>query len=161
MKLRLVGPESQVVELDITAEVKTVGRAADCALTIPDQTVSRQHFSIRLAKSGEVIILDGQSRYGTLINDEQVPEDEVVLRPGEELVVGGWRGSVFDGTLPDISDNPTVDMELTTVQTPASTRKTRLLKAQKSRRSNGYLVLLFALAALGGVLLAYVLMDAL
>jgi hypothetical protein len=51
-------------------------------------------------------------------------------------------------------------MELTVAQTPSSTRKTRLMKSQdRPRQSRGYFVLLFALAAIGGVVLAYVLLD--
>ena len=160
MKLRLTGPESQSRDMEIIAEPQSIGRSADCDLVIPDPTISRQHCQVRLA--GETIVVeDLGSRYGTAIGGEVFQGAEVQLLPGAELEVGCWSGGLVDDASGEVSSLPTVDMEMTVAQTPSSTRKTRLLKTPDKQHSRGYLLLLFALAAVGGVVLAYILLDTL
>jgi predicted component of type VI protein secretion system len=158
MKLRLTGPESQTRDMDIIAEPQTIGRSPDCDLILQDRTISRRHCEVRLAEE-VVFIEDLNSRYGITINGEVRQGEEVQLRLGEELELGCWTGGIVDEVSGEIGGLPTVEMEMTVAQTPSSTRKTRLLKRQESRRPRGYLVLLFALAAIGGVVLAYFLLD--
>ncbi len=158
MKLRLTGPESQTRDMEIGAEPQTIGRSADSDLVLADQTVSRYHCQIRV--EGDVVLVeDLGSRYGITVNGELHLGEEVPLRVGEELEVGCWTGGVVSEGSSEIGGVPTVEMEMTVAQTPSSTRKTRLLKAQETRLSRGYIVALFALAALGGVVLAYILLD--
>lgn len=160
MKLRLTGPESQSRDLEINMQPQTIGRSADCDLVLDDQTVSRHHCQIRSTEDA-VFVEDLDSRYGTKVKGEFHIGREVQLRLGEELEVGCWSGGLVNETSGEIGDLSTVEMEMTVAQTPSSTRKTRLLKATETRHSQGYLVLLFALAAIGGVVLAYFLIDAL
>jgi predicted component of type VI protein secretion system len=145
--------------MDIIAEPQTIGRSSDCDLILQDQTVSRRHCEVRL-EDDVVYIEDLNSRYGTTIGGEVHLGEEVQLRLGQELELGCWTGGIVDELSGELGGLPTVDMELTVAQTPSSTRKTRLMKSQdRPRQSRGYFVLLFALAAIGGVVLAYVLLD--
>ncbi len=160
MKLRLTGPESQTRDMDIIVEPQTVGRSQDCDLVLQDQTVSRRHCEIR-KEDDAIIIEDLDSRYGITINGEVHQGEEVRLRLGEELELGCWTGGLVDEASGELASMPTVDMELTVAQTPSSTRKTRLLKSQESGHSRAYFALLFSLAVIGGVVLAYILLDTL
>ncbi len=160
MKLRLTGPESLSRDVEISEEPQTIGRSLECDLVLEDQTISRYHCQVRIADDA-VLVEDLGSRYGTKVNGEYHIGKEVQLRYGEELEVGCWSGGLVNEASGELGGLPTVEMELTVAQTPTSTRKTRLLKAQETRHSQGYLVLLFALAAIGGVVLAYFLIDTL
>ena len=160
MKLRLTGPEAQVHEVQLTAELITIGRGVENDFVIPDPTVSRSHVSIRFDESSkEVHIEDGGSRYGVRLNG-QVVRDSALFTPGDSLEVGSWTAEVYDEKVGFMSDGPTLDMEATRLETPSSTRKTRLLKVKRRRRySTGYLVLLIALAITAGLMLTYVILD--
>ena len=160
MKLRLTGPEAQVHEVQLTAEPITIGRGSENDVVIADRTVSRSHVTIHFDESSnEVRIEDGGSRYGVRLNGEAVRGSSLFI-PGDSLEVGSWTGEVYDEKVGLMSDNSTLDMEATRLETPSSTRKTRLLKIQRRQRySTGYLVLLIALAVTAGLMLTYVILD--
>ena len=64
---------------------KTIGRAPDCDIRLPDQGVSRRHCTIEnLGREIQVIDLD--SANGTYVNGKLV--EVAPLRPGDQLAVG-------------------------------------------------------------------------
>ena len=63
-----------------------LGRAAACAVSIPDQSVSRQHCVIRRAARGDFEIHDLDSYNGTFINGLRVRDHP--LADGDEIMVG-------------------------------------------------------------------------
>jgi CRP-like cAMP-binding protein len=73
--------------------------APDLAITEPaPYRLSRAHFSL-IAEGGEVVVRDLGSTLGTIVNNRSIgrdfPLDSVPLRPGENTVVAGGRGSPF------------------------------------------------------------------
>jgi len=78
--------------------VTVIGRAKDCHLEIPDDydNVERYHATI-FFKEGIFTIADGyedrSTRFGTFVNGVKVePQTRVPLRPGDRIVLGGFRG---------------------------------------------------------------------
>jgi CRP/FNR family transcriptional regulator, cyclic AMP receptor protein len=73
--------------------------AADLAIPEPPPyRLSRAHFSL-LAQGGEVVVRDLASTLGTIVNDQPLgrdfPVDSAPLRPGENTIIAGGRGSPF------------------------------------------------------------------
>ncbi len=64
---------------------KTLGRAPDCDIRLPDQGVSRHHCTIDNTGDG-LQVTDLQSANGTYINGELM--EAGALRPGDQLAVG-------------------------------------------------------------------------
>jgi len=60
----------------------TVGRAADCDISIPTDEVSRQHAKLQVMPDG-IAVEDMGSANGTFINDKHIHTG--MLKPGEEL----------------------------------------------------------------------------
>jgi len=60
----------------------TVGRAAECDISIPTDEVSRQHAKLQVMPDG-IAVEDMGSANGTFINDKRVHTG--LLKPGEEL----------------------------------------------------------------------------
>ncbi|HQW82355.1 MAG TPA: FHA domain-containing protein [Pseudomonadota bacterium] len=60
----------------------TVGRAAECDISIPTDEVSRQHAKLQVMPDG-IAVEDMGSANGTFINDKRVHTG--MLKPGEEL----------------------------------------------------------------------------
>ena len=64
---------------------KTIGRAPECDIRLPDQGVSRKHCTVEnLGQKLEVV--DLRSANGSFINGEQI--ERGFLGPGDELAVG-------------------------------------------------------------------------
>jgi HD-GYP domain-containing protein (c-di-GMP phosphodiesterase class II) len=64
---------------------KTLGRAPECDIRLPDQGVSRRHCTIENV-GGRLEVIDLQSANGSYINGE--PIERGSLGPGDELAVG-------------------------------------------------------------------------
>ncbi len=64
----------------------SVGRAAECHLTLDDTFISQHHASITW-QNRQYIASDAGSTNGTFVNDEQLLEP-VVLRPGDRVRIG-------------------------------------------------------------------------
>jgi predicted component of type VI protein secretion system len=162
MKLRLTGPDSQTQEVLVTASGLQIGRSPENEVVIDEPTVSRHHCALHPDEEGVIFLSDVGSRYGTLLNGDRLSGEEAILRPGDVFQIGCWKGEIFDETLADFSQAPTVDFEVTSAEVPMATRKTRLLKAQQTRRRPTalYFLLLAALGTVGALLLTYVLFDA-
>jgi pSer/pThr/pTyr-binding forkhead associated (FHA) protein len=60
----------------------TIGRQADCDISIPGDEISRHHAKLQVLPDG-VMVEDMGSANGTFINDKRVHSG--VLKPGEEL----------------------------------------------------------------------------
>jgi hypothetical protein len=98
MQLLIVRDGVEVPAIDIEAVPHHLGRAADNALVISDETVSSQHATIWL-EGGRAWIRDQNSRNGTFLNGERIrgaveikDGDRVRLGVNAELMV---RGSVI------------------------------------------------------------------
>lgn len=66
----------------------TIGRSADCEISIPTEEVSRRHAMLKLAADG-VVVEDLGSANGTFINGERVQRG--TLKPGDELRLDNVR----------------------------------------------------------------------
>ncbi len=64
---------------------KTIGRAPDCDIRLPDQGVSRRHCTIENL-GHEIQVIDLDSANGTYVNGKLV--EVAPLRPGDQLAVG-------------------------------------------------------------------------
>ena len=64
---------------------KTIGRAPNCEIRLPDQGVSRRHCTVE-NRGRELAIVDLQSANGSYINGQLV--DRGSLGPGDQLAVG-------------------------------------------------------------------------
>ena len=64
----------------------SIGRAAECSLTLDDTFVSQHHASI-IWKDRQYSAIDAGSTNGTFINDQRV-DQPVVLRPGDRVRIG-------------------------------------------------------------------------
>ncbi|HLA44249.1 MAG TPA: FHA domain-containing protein [Aggregatilineales bacterium] len=63
-----------------------IGRGASCHMVLPERQVSREH--LRIYRDGDVYILrDLDSKNGTWVNGEQVKNDIVPLRDGDEVSI--------------------------------------------------------------------------
>lgn len=65
----------------------SIGRAAACSLTLDDTFVSQHHASI-VWKGRQYVAGDAGSTNGTFVNEQRLTET-VVLRPGDQVRIGG------------------------------------------------------------------------
>jgi pSer/pThr/pTyr-binding forkhead associated (FHA) protein len=72
--------------ITIEEPVINIGRKSDNHIVIDDEHVSRYHAQIRAIK-GRYVIMDLNSTVGTSVNGKQI--DQVVLRPGDVISLGG------------------------------------------------------------------------
>ncbi|QDU38119.1 Response regulator PleD [Maioricimonas rarisocia] len=63
----------------------TIGRSAQCAITVDDDAVSRQHLRIE-RRDGDYVAVDLGSTNGTFVNDRPVTEQ--VIAPGDRIRIG-------------------------------------------------------------------------
>ena len=63
----------------------SIGRVAECTITVPDPKVSRQHAEVRRDREGFVLV-DLGSTNGTLVNGR--PVREAHLHDGDRIVIG-------------------------------------------------------------------------
>ena len=165
MQLVLRGPDNETREVELTTARVHVGRAYDNTIVLPENTVSRHHCSMYLDDQGRAMLEDLESRYGTFIGEEAV-EGPTPVTPGQKIKVGEWYVEVVD--VEAVADTDSTldavipDEESEESDTQGPTRKTRLLDDIESTgevSSSGYLALLITLAAIGAVLLAYVVVN--
>jgi len=83
-----------------------VGRDPDCAVSIPDPGVSRQHARVLLHNS-TVWVQDAGSRNGVFVNGKRVSRPKQ-LGPGDEMAVGDHKFTVELG--PDLTDETSVSV---------------------------------------------------
>ncbi len=86
-RLRIIDPpEARGQEFDLLDEL-TVGRAAGCGVSIPDDTFVSQLHARVFRDDGDLWVEDLGSTNGTLLNDKPVSAP-VVLRKGDRLKIG-------------------------------------------------------------------------
>ncbi|HEV7278781.1 MAG TPA: FHA domain-containing protein [Pirellulaceae bacterium] len=86
MKLKVQNGSHAGTEIAIPGPEFVIGRQEGCDLRPKSETVSRRHCSITLTDSG-VVVQDLGSRNGVYVNGSKI-EDEVLLKPGDQLRVG-------------------------------------------------------------------------
>jgi pSer/pThr/pTyr-binding forkhead associated (FHA) protein len=89
MDVRLVyfGQNGQRREVHLHEGLVSVGRAEECQLRIPADTVSRRHCQIEISGK-EIVLTDMGSSNGTVVNDKKVVDDDVILQAGDKITVG-------------------------------------------------------------------------
>ena len=88
-ELHVVRGRSASQTLKLTDGVNSVGRHDDCSVRIKSSQVSRKHCEL-FEKKGMLLIKDLGSANGTFVNGKKV-EGQLVLEPGDELVIGGIK----------------------------------------------------------------------
>lgn len=86
VKLKVQNGSHAGTEIAIPGPEFVIGRQEGCDLRPKSETVSRRHCSITLTDSG-VVVRDLKSRNGVYVNGSKI-EDEVLLKPGDQLRVG-------------------------------------------------------------------------
>lgn len=111
-----------------------VGRDPDCAVSIPDPGVSRQHARVLLHNSA-VWVQDAGSRNGVFVNGKRVSRPKQ-LGPGDEMTVGDHSFTVE--LAPDLTDEASVSV-------------VRPLREAPAPRSLGWLVVVALVFLVAGV----------
>lgn len=86
VKLKVANGSHAGTEIAVPGPEFLIGRQEGCDLRPKSETVSRRHCSITLTDSG-VVARDLKSRNGVYVNGSKI-EDEVLLKPGDQLRVG-------------------------------------------------------------------------
>ncbi len=95
-----VGGPAEGQQYSMEREIFRIGAGAENDLSIEqDEYVSTQHAYLRYEK-GSLFIFDQTSRNGTFVNDNQVGDIGLVLRPGDRIRVGM---SIFEVATPSKS----------------------------------------------------------
>lgn len=81
--------EQVVQATDLKEETTLIGRHADCAVSLPSNTVSRRHAQIR-REGAQFFLKDLNSTNGTLLNREPVIGEEL-LHDRDEIGIGIYR----------------------------------------------------------------------
>jgi len=76
----------------------TVGRSPEAAITLDDDSVSREHASILALPSGRIRIRDLMSSNGTFVNDRRL--GEIPLSGGDTVEIGGEKLVFLELKLP-------------------------------------------------------------
>jgi pSer/pThr/pTyr-binding forkhead associated (FHA) protein len=121
MDVRLVyfGANGQRREVHLHEGVVSLGRAEECQLRIPAETVSRRHCQVEVSAK-EIVLTDMGSSNGTLVNDKKVIDDDIILKAGDRITVGPATFTVqIDGKPGKVAraqeakpPEPTVDAEV-------------------------------------------------
>jgi len=68
-----------------------IGRGEACPIQIVDDSISRKHLQLRFDSSdGQYHALDMRSANGVIVNGRRI-QDEIVLRDGDIIDIGGSR----------------------------------------------------------------------
>ena len=86
VKLKVANGSHAGTEIAVPGPEFVIGRQEGCDLRPKSETVSRRHCMISLTDSG-VVVRDLKSRNGVYVNGSKI-EDEVLLKPGDQLRVG-------------------------------------------------------------------------
>lgn len=86
VKLKVQNGSHAGTEIAVPGPEFVIGRQEGCDLRPKSETVSRRHCSITLTDSG-VVVADLKSRNGVYVNGSKI-EDQVLLKPGDQLRVG-------------------------------------------------------------------------
>jgi len=99
---RLVPAPDSIGELtELGQPTMLVGRGKDCAIVLPDVSVSRIHSKITQDASGAISVEDLRSSNGTFVNDRRI--DQQTLRHGDRVRFGTVAFSFQVDGMPDVA----------------------------------------------------------
>ncbi len=132
--------EKEPEQIDLKQEVVTIGRSAQNDVVLPLEGVSRFNSKVQATEAGwELIDLGGFN--GTFFNDERlVPNQAVLLQPGDKFEIENCTFTVgttdaFDGS--HLSSNPEpIISELLRTSVPMEVPKTVVEDEPSSKQSN-------------------------
>lgn len=109
--LTLLGAEGEPQQWPVSEGSLTLGRAKDCAISIPDARLSRRHSELR-CQGHLVTIADLGSVNGTFVNGKRI-ELAQPLQNGDRVRVGPFEFlfEVVAPPLAEVPERPTVVME--------------------------------------------------
>ncbi len=84
-RLVVLSGELRGREIDVTADVVTVGKSRQCDVVLPDESISRDHAEIRREGEGYRVV-DNGSTNGTFVGSARV--SDAFLSPGDVLGLG-------------------------------------------------------------------------
>jgi diguanylate cyclase (GGDEF)-like protein len=67
-------------------ESTIIGRDAECAMVMQEEGISRQHASVRMGASGNIIVTDLGSTNGTYLEGKKITEAN--MKPGDKVFLG-------------------------------------------------------------------------
>ncbi|MFO7822250.1 MAG: FHA domain-containing protein [Lentisphaeria bacterium] len=82
--------DNKFIEHKLDSDDTTVGRAHECTISIQNDTeISRFHCSVHRHVDGTYWVIDTASKNGTFLNGKRILNEEVQLKPGDIVRVGG------------------------------------------------------------------------
>lgn len=92
-KIRLITPDGQKLEFELTIDHARIGRGLDNDIVVPDSSVSTNHGELLLKGDGSVEIHDLGSTNGTIVNGARV--ESVMLSDGGTFRLGNVEGLII------------------------------------------------------------------
>ncbi len=88
-------------QVSLTGSQQIIGRSPEVDITLPDQTVSRQHAEVYADAHGQWWVKDLNSRNGTLVNNQRITEDHL-LQPNDTVAIEQFQlHYAVEGDLPE------------------------------------------------------------
>lgn len=92
-KIRLITPDGQKLEFELTIDHARIGRGLDNDIVVPDSSVSTNHGELLLKSDGRVEIHDLGSTNGTIVDGVRV--ESIVLGDGGVFRLGNVEGLIL------------------------------------------------------------------
>jgi pSer/pThr/pTyr-binding forkhead associated (FHA) protein len=115
LKLTVLAGAKQGTEIPLKKDQFIIGRAKECNLRAGSEAISRRHCAITRT-SGKWMVRDLGSRNGTHVNEVRI-EQEVLLKPGDELRVGPLKFRIDPATT-----GPTAPMAIPPLAPPTEVK---------------------------------------
>ncbi len=89
----LESPESSIIghQKVFTTSPITIGRSEDCGFVVTEQTVSRQHATLRITNDYSRVFITDQSTHGTIVSNKPVPKglgSGFTIHDGDSIRIG-------------------------------------------------------------------------
>lgn len=87
------GPDTfERASFAVGSDEAMIGRSTECAVVLPDPSISRRHAALVVCDDGSLGVRDLGSRAGTTVNLVRVDEDETVTLTDRDLLgIGPWK----------------------------------------------------------------------
>jgi len=92
-KIVVLSEQLRGQSFELTAEQYTLGRSEDCAICIPDPTISGQHLTLFRQEDGCYRVLDHNSTNGTRVNGVRIQEQSLM---NSDILQAGGIEMLFD-----------------------------------------------------------------
>ena len=101
----IVGPDSMMGRYwKVDKKTMTIGRSRDCGVCIPEPSVSKNHFFLRVSGDNRISIKDAHSTNGTFVNNIALsPSEETVLCDNDLIEFGNISLKFLDKGNPEIA----------------------------------------------------------